>query len=40
MAVLLWFLVKSDAIDVRYMYSFVHTGQVIFYKEPEKYGHV
>ena len=31
MAVLFWYPVKGDAID---------TGQVTFYKEPEKQGHV
>ena len=38
MAVFFWHLVKSDA-SVRY-FIVAYTGQVRFYKVPEKHGHV
>ena len=38
MAVLFWYLVKSDA-SVRF-HTLTCTGQVTFYKVPEKHGHV
>ena len=42
MAVLFWYLVKSDAIVYATLYEqyIVQTGQVTFNKVPETHGHV